>query len=448
MKIKSRYNYWCSYNEDLFLYNSYEGIKSVLKISDKDMKEKVMGYMENNNSKLPLDVEAILEKKGYVVDGEIDELLKVRERRKQIIHSDKVTITIIPTLGCNFKCVYCYEEMNLTRMNPETEDKLVKFVDQMITDKKFLFINWFGGEPLLELKKIERITKKLKDVCRSKKVTYLAGITTNGYLLTLENFKRLQKCNVIDYQVTIDGIKEDHNKLRMLKNNQGSFDVIVKNLKLISTQTKSGTFGISVRCNFLRKSMENYEQILNQFTNMFSEDKRFSFTVHAVKDWGGCSVQGIQNEILSEEEEKELFRNALKHNKNSQKQIDFSTHLGVLNGSSNSCYAMGNSNFVIGADGSIYKCTSDFNQALGTLDDLENRKDWIKEEELLSETEECNQCFFYGACKRSICPKAIKLKEKMCPLEKDCIANILGSIRKEKFIKTINPLVHEYKEEN
>ena len=45
-----------------------------------------------------------------------------------------------------------------------------------------------------------------------------AQITTNGYLLDVETFKKLLKCNIYSYEITLDGFESDHNKNRPLKN--------------------------------------------------------------------------------------------------------------------------------------------------------------------------------------------------------------------------------------
>lgn len=447
MLVQSKFNFRCRYKEDLFLYNSYVGKKSILKISDPDTQKEISDFFDEKKKDIPKDIEEILIENGYLVPEELDEFERVNGAREKIIDSEKVTVTIIPTSGCNFKCVYCYEEMCLQRMSNQTIEDMISFINKVIEGKKILFVNWFGGEPLLEIEKIEIITAKIKEICKKQKVRFLAGATTNGYLLNLANFRRLLRCNIVDYQVTIDGLREDHNQLRMLKTDKGSYDVIIENLYKISKEVKSGFFSISVRCNFLRNSMNKYEEILDNFAKLFGGDKRFSFTIHAVKDWGGESVNNLRNELLSEEEEKNLLKLAMLYSKNNEMKIDFLSHLSVLDGNTNSCYAMGRSNYVIGADGTIYKCTSDFETPLGNVKNPEEIETWIKEEEMMKTPADCRRCFFYGACKRSICPKAIKVKEKMCPLEKDCIPDLLGSIPNEVFAPTLSQFIYQYKEE-
>ena len=167
---------------------------------------------------------------------------------------------------------------------------------------------------------------------------------------------------------------------------------------------------------------------------MFGHDKRFSFTVHGVKDWGGESVTALRNELTSEAEEQQLLKKALSYrgenNAGEPSIIRMDTHRAMLDKHSNSCHAIGKNNYVIGTDGSIYKCTNWF--------DFET--DYVPDEE-------CDKCFFYGACGRKICPEALKTGQKMCPLEKECIDELLESIESHFFVKMEVPAVFEYKEE-
>lgn len=89
-----------------------------------------------------------------------------------------------------------------------------------------LILNWFGGEPTEAMDVIENLSVKLIDVCKKNKKAYNAGITTNGYNLTYEIFKKLKKLHVTEYQVTIDGLASIHNAQRVMADGAPTFDVI------------------------------------------------------------------------------------------------------------------------------------------------------------------------------------------------------------------------------
>lgn len=451
MYKKSRFNYWCLKNQNLYLYNSYTGLDSILKIEEGLLQKEVKEFLEGTTDKLSESVQLLLQKKGFLVETDIDELERVHGDRTAAVNSDRLVLTVLPTSGCNFKCVYCYEDFQPKKMNAETQEQLVKFAERLLEGKKSLFVNWFGGEPLLAEDVVESLSKSLIELCRKKKVTYFAGMTTNGYLLNLDTFRRMLRCRVIDYQITVDGLKSDHDRLRMLKDNRGSYDVIMQNLSQISKEMRRGIFNISIRCNCLKSSMMAYEEIAKQYLVMFGHEKRFSFTVHGVKDWGGESVNALRNELMSEAEEQQLLKKALSYrgenNAGEPSIIRMDTHRAMLDKHSNSCHAIGKNNYVIGTDGSIYKCTSDFEKALGNVGNPGEIENWFDFETDYVPDEECDKCFFYGACGRKICPKALKTGQKMCPLEKECIDELLESIESHFFVKMEVPAVYEYKEE-
>jgi len=58
------------------------------------------------------------------------------------------------------------------------------------------------------------------------------SIITNGYLLTDSNARMLSSvAGVTTVQVTIDGTKDIHDKRRTLEGGQGTYDVIMQNIK-------------------------------------------------------------------------------------------------------------------------------------------------------------------------------------------------------------------------
>lgn len=451
MFTKSRFNFWCEKDKELYMYNSYNGLESIMKIKEEKMQALVKNFLEGTSDELSDTTKEILKKKGFLVRDDVDELERVNRDRLAAVNSDRLVLTILPTSGCNFKCVYCYEDFQPKQMSVHTQEQVVEFAAKLLEGKKSLFVNWFGGEPLLAANVVENVSMRLIDICKKRKIVYFAGMTTNGYLLDVETFRRMLKCRVIDYQITIDGLKADHDRLRMLKDNRGTYDVIMKNLVQISREIKRGIFSISIRCNCLKNSMEQYEKIAKQYLEAFGSDKRFSFTVHGVKDWGGESVGALKRELMSEEEEQQLLKKALSYRCEEDLQnarICMSTHMSMLDKHSNSCHAIGKNNYVIGADGAIYKCTSDFEKALGTVENPDIIDSWFDYDSDYVPDTECNECFFYGACGRKICPKALKMGKKMCPLEKECIAELLGNIADEQFGQIEDTLIYEYREAN
>lgn len=49
-------------------------------------------------------------------------------------------------------------------MTPEVEDRLVSFVKERSRGLSELEIGWYGGEPLLQVDKIQRLTERIKAI--------------------------------------------------------------------------------------------------------------------------------------------------------------------------------------------------------------------------------------------------------------------------------------------
>mgnify|MGYP000969126329 CR=1 FL=1 len=77
------------------------------------------------------------------------------------------------------------------RMSINYLDLIARFVDKNIEKYKGLKVEWFGGEPLLELESIYYLSQKFKDICKLHKKPFISCMTTNGYYLTTSQVIRL-----------------------------------------------------------------------------------------------------------------------------------------------------------------------------------------------------------------------------------------------------------------
>jgi uncharacterized protein len=147
---------------------------------------------------------------GLLVSAEVDELDRVRVHFQQIRHDiSGQRILIAPTLACNLRCSYCFEmgtrkSKDLRPMSMETERLVADYTVAQCEDKQDLIVNWFGGEPLLRMGTIERISESLIDRLDLDRITYRAQITTNGILLDATAVRRLTELLVRECQITVD----------------------------------------------------------------------------------------------------------------------------------------------------------------------------------------------------------------------------------------------------
>jgi MoaA/NifB/PqqE/SkfB family radical SAM enzyme len=124
---------------------------------------------------------------------------------------------IIPMRRCNLSCTYCNEYDNVSKPVPietmfERIDKLGALGTTVVTIS--------GGEPLLH--------PELDDVIgRIRRIGAIAGMITNGYLLTADRIQRLNRAGLDHMQISIDNVRPDDVSKKSLK-------VLDKKLQLLA----------------------------------------------------------------------------------------------------------------------------------------------------------------------------------------------------------------------
>ena len=131
--------------------------------------------------------------------------------------SHPVLAHIIPMRRCNLACEYCNEYDKTSDPVPlETMKQRIDHLAALGTT----IITISGGEPLLH----PQLDDLLRHI-RSKGV--IAGMITNGYLLTAERIQRLNRAGLDHLQISIDNIDPDDVSKKSLK-------VLDKKLQLLS----------------------------------------------------------------------------------------------------------------------------------------------------------------------------------------------------------------------
>lgn len=148
--------------------------------------------------------------RSFTVPSDLDELDIVKLHfQAERFDTTRQQVVISPTLDCNMRCPYCFvggvqETRDLTPMSVDTQDQVVRYLTGLCETKKTLSISWFGGEPLMSLDAIERITSGLYPFLSRQNINYAASVTTNATLLTLEVARKLKQLRIISVQATVD----------------------------------------------------------------------------------------------------------------------------------------------------------------------------------------------------------------------------------------------------
>ncbi|MDD4761911.1 MAG: radical SAM protein [Candidatus Pacebacteria bacterium] len=182
----------------------------------------------------------------------------------------KVTPVMKPvSTECNINCDYCYHK--ILRILPEKinvmEDKILLNVIKNLSESKqnfFKFI-WHGGEPTLAgVDFYERAIKHQKCVLKDRK--FYNSIQTNGIAINSEWCDFLKKYD-FSAGVSLDGPKKIHDKHRRFLDGKGTFDEVMKSIKLMSEKE----INVGIVAVVTKESLGCEEEMLDFFcqNNLF-----------------------------------------------------------------------------------------------------------------------------------------------------------------------------------
>jgi len=346
MKI-SNYNIHFTHQQYIVLYNSLSDNFVLLKPILFDL------LMESSYEDRIKDVKNIagqlynsLINNGFVVPKDKNELAEVKLISEQTDFDEShYELTINPTMNCNFKCWYCYEtHIKDSKMSEITENQIKLFVENIFQEKKNVlktfYLNWFGGEPLLYFQKtILPLLKWIYPKTQEHNIQFKSSFTSNGLLITQTMLDECKKYNVQNFQITLDGHRNRHNKVRYISKNKGSYDKIVENIKLCA----KNKFSVTVRINVSEETLSELLDIIPDFEDLNSTEKQYlSFSFHKV--W---------------QEEKELEADLSAIVKQYRQHGLTTSYLGEHVASiRHSCYADKLNQATINYNGEVFKCTA------------------------------------------------------------------------------------------
>lgn len=294
-----------------------------------------------------------LREQEFIVPDSDDEVEKVKEISRRIDENpEEFLLTINPTMNCNFKCWYCYEtHIKQSRLNTDIITRIQHFIEKTSGREslKTFSLSFFGGEPLLHFSKtVIPLIDHFTETCRGKSIDFSISFTTNGYLIKQEFIDYFAERKIKPaFQITLDGYREDHDKVRFVSANEGSYDEIIKNIRLLI----QNRFYVRLRVNYTDKNIAESHRIADEFQDISHEirDGYLFFDFHRV--WQNSS-EGNINDVVNE-------------NMDSIRDNGFRVQgKYVPNNVLESCYADKRNSAVINYNGDIYKCTArDFTQA-------------------------------------------------------------------------------------
>lgn len=177
--------------------------------------------------------------------------------------------TILPTLGCNARCVYCFQEgMQQIGMTHETVEDALRFILNDCGGKE-ITLSWFGGEPLLREDVIDRITSGVKEAG----VEFKSLMISNGSLITPATIgKMVDLWRVQSIQISMDGAERDYIARKRYLTYRDDYHIVIDAIQRMS----DADIQVMVRCNVDENNLPGVPRFLEDLSAGIGNKKNVS----------------------------------------------------------------------------------------------------------------------------------------------------------------------------
>ena len=288
MKV-SRYTFFLDMNDGKYLYNTLSN--SLIEVD-----ESVFSFLHEHQEYFKetevLDEETFsaLKDRYFITDNDMDDFLKYKTMiRLQREENTSMHLTLAPTMDCCFHCHYCFEKYKDKKHMPESVmDSIIKYIKSR-SCLKHINLTWFGGEPLMAIDEIEAFYDKLSAFWDKG---FYSNIITTGYHLNENSIQVLKKAKVSSMQITLDGMKETHNKVKRLPGCNDVFGKIMDNIQLVTELAPE--IAIVIRVNLTLDNCNEFLPLHDLICRRFA-GKKVSVSPAFVLDRGASVKDGKTN---------------------------------------------------------------------------------------------------------------------------------------------------------
>lgn len=174
---------------------------------------------------------------------------------------------------CNLRCKYCFAGEGKYKgrteyMSDEVARAAVDFLIETSGNRKILEMDFFGGEPLMNLSVVKNTVEYAKAEGKKHGKKFLFTLTTNGVLLNDETSAWLNE-EMENVVLSLDGRKSVHDGVRQTVNGKGSYEVIIENLKRFVRLR--GDKHYYIRGTFTNRNLDFGEDVLALADNGFDQ---------------------------------------------------------------------------------------------------------------------------------------------------------------------------------
>jgi uncharacterized protein len=255
-------------------------------------------------------------------------------------------LIVMPTERCNFRCTYCPQTFNYGKMDDSVVRGLKNLISLRVPALDSLQLAWFGGEPLLAAATVLDISEHAKHVAgQQQNMRFEGSMTTNAFLLTGPLCSKLVNAGVTQFNISLDGLNDVHDRSRHLAGGRPSFETIWQNLVTFRESDLSAQICLELHMDSDNK--DTFTEFIRAVASTFLSDSRFSYVFRPIERLGGPNDHTLP--ILNPHEVEELVLKATREIP-TDKRIEPKEE-------ASSCYAAHANSFVVRSNGRLGKCS-------------------------------------------------------------------------------------------
>lgn len=379
MLLSSKYNFSIPFKDGQLLFSALSGAMISLQGDDADELTKILmdgGENQINIDGMPKDLLVDLFYGEFITSNRAEQFNQIRRRFRDARVDTPMVLTVTTTLDCNLGCYYCYQDRSSAQLESADVKTLVLETKRrlLLSQKKSLHVDWYGGEPLQNQAFIEESSFALQSMCREISVAYRASIISNGTLWPKDVQSFISRHVINQVQISFDGIGATHDKIRRLIKRkpeievESSFSLAVELIDQLSKCVR-----VDARFNINKK---NINQAIN-FIRMAEGRGWFSTSFPVVIQPARVSDYSERSSFMKSHKltlaEFDTVRakiRAIAHGNFSVEESE------VPNGypfpRTSVCAALAHDSYVLGADRKIFRCGLQVSEPHRAVGEIEN----------------------------------------------------------------------------
>ncbi len=388
---KSQFNYVSDSKNGHIIYNTL--YNSLIRLSNEEYDVYLSEYDDG------FQIANQLYMQGLWVDAGVDELEQYN------LYSDyanryidnKPHFTITPTMECNARCFYCYEDgVRCGKMQQEDCEDIIRFL-KTLDCSQGIDLTWFGGEPLMNQEWMDYFSESLEKAG----IEFSAFIITNGSKIddtTID--KMIHKWKIQDVQITLDGSYEEYSSRKAYVDQD---DAIY--YRILQTVGKLARKGISVqlRMNIDRNNRESILNAVTDINELFKDNSR-------VKCYPAF-LTGT-DEPLTEKEKIDFIKKMIEI---SQRKFNVNEFLYRLP-RTKACYYFQRNAYSIDVNGNVFICEHMLGHEQQSIGNIKTEITTIRRKQS-GKRKECQKCVFLPKCQGG-CMDSLQHGESPCFTDK------------------------------